>query len=353
LFLSLRKSGSAIHLKNSLSKLVVKENCVIGALINTPTGLKKVKATCGVVLATGGAAHSSDLQKSLMVNFPHNHTIAHSGSTGDGLSAAMNVGGSIDHDVSTPAVWSPASVLTKKDGSKVVFPYGYLDRGKPGCIAVNNEGKRFVNEAHSYQDVVKAMFDATPSGQVPKAHLLCDSAFMYKYGLGMVRPHYIGLKSFLKSGYLLKASSLISMAITIGVDPKNLEATVNRHNLFASTGIDEDFGKGSTAFNAFNGDSTVKPNSNLSPILKAPFYALPITPATLSVSIGLRTNANAQVINGSNVVIGGLYACGNDMASVMRGCCPGGGVVLGPAMVFGYLAAMHASTNKLKSKFLN
>lgn len=350
LFLSLRKTGAAIHVNNSLSELIVKDACVIGALIKTPTGLKKVKATCGVVLATGGAAHSSNLQKSLMANFPHNHTIAHVGSTGDGLTAAMHIGGTIDHDVATPAVWSPASVLTNNDGSKVVFPYGYLDRGKPGAIAVNSEGMRFVNEALSYQDVVKAMFDATPMGLVPKAHLICDSNFMYKYGLGMVRPHHIGLKTFLKSGYLLKESSLNSMANAIGVDPENLVATVNRHNYFASIGVDEDFGKGSTAFNAFNGDPTVKPNSNLSPILKAPFYALPITPATLSVSIGLKTNANAQVINGSNAVVNGLYACGNDMASVMRGCCPGGGVVLGPAMVFGYLAALHASTNKLKPK---
>ena len=350
LYLSLRKSGAAIQVNNSLSELVVKDACVIGALIKTPKGLKKVKATCGVVLATGGAAHSSNLQKSLMANFPHNHTIAHVGSMGDGLTAAMHIGGTIDHDVATPAVWSPASVLTKNDGSKVVFPYGYLDRGKPGAIAVNSEGMRFVNEALSYQDVVKAMFDATPMGQVPKAHLICDSNFMYKYGLGMVRPHHIGLKKFLKSGYLFKESSLSSMANAIGVDPENLVASVTRHNYFASIGVDEDFGKGSTAFNAFNGDPTVKPNSNLSPILKAPFYALPITPATLSVSIGLKTNANAQVINGSNAVVNGLYACGNDMASVMRGCCPGGGVVLGPAMVFGYLAAMHASTNKLKSK---
>ncbi len=346
LFLSLRKSGAAVHLNHSLSELIVKDDCVIGALIKTPTGFKKVKATCGVVLATGGAAHCSELQKSLMVNFPHHHTIAHVGSTGDGLTAAMHIGGTIDHDVATPAVWSPASVLSKSDGSKVVFPYGYLDRGKPGAIAVNRQGVRFVNEAHSYQDVVKAMFDTTPTGQVPQAHLICDSHFIYKYGLGMVRPHHMGLKSFLKSGYLLKASSLKSMANAIGVDPENLVATVNRHNFFASTGVDEDFGKGRTAFNAFNGDPTVQPNSNLSPISKAPFYALPITPATLSVSVGLKTNANAQVINGSNAVVSGLYACGNDMASVMRGCCPGGGVVLGPAMVFGYLAAMHASTNK-------
>ena len=42
-------------------ELIVKDDCVIGALIKTPTGFKKIKATCGVVLATGGAAHCSEL----------------------------------------------------------------------------------------------------------------------------------------------------------------------------------------------------------------------------------------------------------------------------------------------------
>lgn len=40
--------------------------------------------------------------------------------------------------------------------------------------------------------------------------------------------------------------------------------------------------------------------------------------------------------------IPGLYACGNDMDSVMNGAYPGPGITLGPALVFGYLAALHA-----------
>jgi succinate dehydrogenase/fumarate reductase flavoprotein subunit len=43
--------------------------------------------------------------------------------------------------------------------------------------------------------------------------------------------------------------------------------------------------------------------------------------------------------------IPGLYACGNDMASIMRGTYPGPGITLGPALVFGYRAAMSIATS--------
>lgn len=186
------------------------------------------------------------------------------------------------------------------------------------------------------------MYRDTPAGQVPRAHLVCDHAFMRRYGLGMVRPHDLTLGSYVRRGYVLRASSLRELAGRIGADADALEATVARHNSFARTGVDLDFGKGSTALNRFYGDATVTPNPNLKAIAQAPFYALPITPATLGISIGLKTNGDAQVLDGQDRPIPGLYACGNDTSSVMRGYCPCGGATLGPAMVFGYRAAQHA-----------
>ncbi|MES2534522.1 MAG: FAD-dependent oxidoreductase [Pseudomonadota bacterium] len=343
LFSSLRKAKADIRLNTSLVELISKDGRVEGAVVETAMGRRRIRARRGVVLATGGAAQSSALQKDLMKNFPHNHTVAHHGSTGDGLQAALKAGAVIDRTVSTPAVWTPASVMKEKDGTTTVFPYGYLDRGKPGAIAVNATGRRFVNEANSYHDVVQAMYAYTPPGEVPRAHLICDSYFLKRYGLGIVRPRANDLRSYLEAGYLVEAQSLQELAGKIGVDGTQLTESIGRHNDFAKTGVDSEFAKGTTAFNWFNGDPTVKPNPNLKAIEVAPFYALPITPATLSVSIGLKTNENAQVLNGEDQLIEGLYACGNDMASVMRGLCPGGGVILGPAMVFGYRAALHAA----------
>ena len=344
LFYSLRQLSADLRVNTSLVELILQGGQVRGALLQTAAGEWRVRARCGVVLATGGAAQASALQQDLMKNFPHRHTVAHQGATGDGLRAALAAGGLVDRNVSSPAVWTPASVMHEKDGTTTVFPYGYLDRGKPGAIAVNQSGRRFVNEANSYHDVVQAMFSqAREAGEVPRGHLVCDSDFMRRYGFGIIRPRDVKLHRYIQQGYVCEGQTLRELAGKIGVDPDGLVATVDRHNGYALTGVDEEFGKGTTAFNHFNGDPTVKPNPNLAPIAKAPFYALPITPATLSVSTGLKTDADAQVLDQQDRPIGALYACGNDMASVMRGYCPAGGVILGPAMVFGYRAALHAS----------
>jgi succinate dehydrogenase/fumarate reductase flavoprotein subunit len=94
---------------------------------------------------------------------------------------------------------------------------------------------------------------------------------------------------------------------------------VARHNGFAQTGIDVDFGKGETELNRFNGDDAHQPNPCIGPIETAPYYGLEIWPAEIAVSTGLSTDANARVLNQDGQAIPGLYACGNDMASIMCG----------------------------------
>ncbi|MDF2688199.1 MAG: FAD-dependent oxidoreductase, partial [Microvirga sp.] len=76
-------------------------------------------------------------------------------------------------------------------------------------------------------------------------------------------------------------------------------------------------------------------------IERGPFYAVKVVPGDLGTFAGLRTDPNAQVIDESGRVIPGLYAAGNDMASIMGGNYPGGGITLGPAMTFGYIAGRH------------
>ncbi|MGE5774385.1 MAG: FAD-binding protein, partial [Hyphomicrobiales bacterium] len=102
------------------------------------------------------------------------------------------------------------------------------------------------------------------------------------------------------------------------------------------------FGKGETELNRFNGDASHAPNPCIGPLVAPPFYALAVWPADIAVSTGLATDANARVLGSDGKPIPGLYACGNDMASVMAGSYPGPGTTLGPAVVFAYRAAMHA-----------
>ena len=86
----------------------------------------------------------------------------------------------------------------------------------------------------------------------------------------------------------------------------------------------------------------VRRDISIGPLATLPFHAVAVWPADIAVSTGLSTDADARVLDMEGRPIPGLYACGNDMASIMAGTYPGPGTNLGPAVVFAYRAAMHA-----------
>jgi hypothetical protein len=225
------------------------------------------------------------------------------------------------------------SVLTNPDGSVRKFPHLFLDRGKPGCIAINKNGKRFGNE--STTNLVEPMHR---TGSVP-AHLLCDHAFIRKYGLGHVRPGGIGLKKMLAAGYVLSAPTLAELAVKIGADATNLVDTVQRFNAMAATGVDADFNRGSDPADHAMGDMRHKPNPCLGPIATAPFYAVTIYPGDTTTTVGLKVDARARVLNADGQPIPGLHAIGLDMNSLWRGRAPAHGANNTLALTFGFIAA--------------
>jgi len=153
-------------------------------------------------------------------------------------------------------------------------------------------------------------------------------------------------RKLIASGYLVEADTLDALAAKIRVDAAGLRDSVGRNNGSAETGIDEDFGKGSTDFDRHNGDPGHKPNPCIGLIGGPPYYAMAVYPSTLGSSIGLKADSDARVLSPSGEPIPGLYACGNDMASIMRGHYPGPGITLGPGMVFAYRAAMAITAGK-------
>ena len=154
-------------------------------------------------------------------------------------------------------------------------------------------------------------------------------------------------RRLIASGYLVEADTLDALAAKIGVDATGLRDSVQRANRFAEAGVDEDFGKGSTDFDRHNGDPDHRPNPCLGPIKTPPYYAMAVYPSTLGSSVGLKTDADGRVLSANGAPIPGLFACGNDMASIMRGNYPGPGITLGPGMVFAYRAAMAISATKI------
>jgi len=325
-----------------LVRLIRDEDGVCGALIDVGGQPRRVRARRGVVLATGGFPHGKALRDEFCADFPHELSFGFEANVGEGIQAARAIGAAIDHDVASPGYWQPSSQLPLADGSTRGILYGYLDRGRPGVIAVDRHGQRFVNEANSYHDVGLALIKAG-YGRGNHFHFVCDSRFVWHHGLGMIRPFTLRLKRFARMGYIHMADSIRELAGKIGVDPDALATTVERHNGYARDGVDLEFGKGSTRYNRLFGHPRAAPNPNLAPISKSPFIALPILPSTLGTAIGLKATADAQVVDETGQPIRGLYACGNDMASVMRGCYPGGGITLGPAIAFAWRAALHAA----------
>ena len=140
---------------------------------------------------------------------------------------------------------------------------------------------------------------------------------------------------------LHRADTLEELAARIGVDADGLRGTVERMNSAAANGVDTEFGKGDNVFDTYYGDINVKPNPCLAAITQAPYYALQLVPGDIGTKGGLLTDANAQVQHHDGTAIAGLYAIGNCSAAVMGTTYPGAGATIGPAMVFGMLAADH------------
>jgi succinate dehydrogenase/fumarate reductase flavoprotein subunit len=231
--------------------------------------------------------------------------------------------------------------MQRPDGSTARFPHLMLDRYKPGIIMVNQLGRRFVNEANSYHACAEAQYRSTPSGSAVPAYFICDNVFLKKYGVGMVRPQAASLKRYLDSGYLVRAKTIGALADALKIDRAGLEATVAAYNEHAVRGEDPEFGKGANAYNRYLGDARHTPNPCVAPIERGPFYAVECVPGDIGTACGLMTDEYARVLGADGQPIGGLYAAGNDMNSIMAGNYPGPGITIGPGLTFGYIAARH------------
>jgi succinate dehydrogenase/fumarate reductase flavoprotein subunit len=323
--------------------LIEAEGGIAGAVLETPDGTLEVRARCGVVLATGGISRNPRLRRELMPASLAAETPVVDSATGDGARLAEPAGGYLGGDHANAGFWAPISLATRRDGSTAVFPHLVLDRGKPGLIAVNPDGRRFVNEATNYHLFAEAMFAELDARPGRSCFLICDDDFIGRYGLGMVRPRRLNLRKAVAQGYLVRADSIAGLASRLDLPADALAGTVARHNMFARTGIDTDFGKGSDAYQRNLGDAGHAPNPCIGPLARPPFYAVRIHPGDIGASVGLLTNESAQVLRRDGSIVAGLYACGNDMDSIMAGIYPGPGITLGPAMTFGFVAARHAA----------
>jgi succinate dehydrogenase/fumarate reductase flavoprotein subunit len=339
-------AGVEIRVSSPARRLLMRDGRVTGAVVGSSGGDIEIHATRGVVLAAGGFPHDTARKAELLPHAPtgtEHRSAASRGNTGDGLRLGETAGGTVAKDLASAAALAPVSLVPQANGSLAHFPH-LIERAKPGLIAVTASGHRFTNEADSYHDFMRGLIAATPAGAPVQAWLVCDHAFIRHYGLGAVKPAPMPLSPMLGNGYLLRGRTLADLARACGIDADGLQAAVQRYNTQAAAGRDDDFAKGETAYNRIQGDAAPgHPNPCMAPLERGPFYAVQVVAGSLGTFAGLRTNAHAQVLDADGQPIQGLYAAGNDMASIMGGHYPSGGITLGPALTFGFIAAHHAA----------
>ena len=337
--------GIPIWLQSPVTQLLVEHDGVKGAFVERQGRRTLVRARHGVVLACGGFPH--DLARRAQL-FPHageggraHFTPSPAANTGDGLRLAEAVGAHVDPTIPHAAAWVPTSVTRRPDGSSGVMPH-FIDRAKPGVIAVSSRGQRFTNEGNSYHDFVQDLVARCRADGTADIHawLLCDHKALRQYGLGCVAPFPMPIGRHLKSGYLKHGATWAALAQAIGVPADALQATVQRFNAAARRGEDPDFGKGSKAYNRYQGDASHGPNPCLAPLEQGPFYAIRLVVGDIGTFAGLATDEHTRVLRADGRPIAGLYAVGNDAASVMGGNYPGAGITLGPALTFGYICGL-------------
>jgi len=335
--------GIPIRTKTAARKLLVVDGEVRGVVVRDDEGEHTIAVRRAVVLACGGFPH--DVAR-IAKAYPHlarggrHLSPTPPGNTGDGIKMAEEAGAPFEIRFPNAAAWMPVSQVPLGGDRIGVFPH-LVDRYKPGIIAVNRHGRRFTNESNSYHDVGAAMIrDGEAEGETA-AWLIGDHATIRKYGLGYAKPAPVPIQLYTRNGYLQTGRTLADLARATGIDPKGLEETVRAYNIGAERGEDPEFGRGSTAFNRFLGDPDHTPNPNVGPIGKGPYYALKLIMGDLGTFDGLATDTVGRVLGLGSKPIPGLYAVGNDRASVMGGTYPGAGITLGPIMTFGYITGRH------------
>ncbi|HMM91666.1 FAD-dependent oxidoreductase [Bradyrhizobium sp.] len=337
-----------IWLSTRAIRLTVEDGAVAGALVERDGKEISVRVRRGVVLASGGFPHDEERKRR---NFKHwkggaeHASLAPDTNTGDAIRMAEEVDAAVDDSFADAAAWVPVSLIKRKDGSVGRF-FHLIDRAKPGVIAVTRQGRRFTNESDNYHDFVRAMIDACDGQDEVCGFVVCDHRTIRRYGLGAVRPAPLPLSSHVRSGYLKVGRTIRELAVAAGINADRLERTVEEVNRDAKAGHDSAFGRGRTSYQRLLGDSDFPGNPCIGDISSGPFYAVKIIPGDIATYHGLVTDAQTRVLNANRQPIGGLYAVGNDAASIFGGSYPGAGATLGPAMTFGFICANNLASDR-------
>ena len=324
-------AGGPLFLNCRAARLIKDGGRVAGVEVRTPKGKKRVRAKRGVILAAGGFDWNLEMKKTYL-SAPSENSAGCLTDTGDGI--AMGVGAGAATSLMDEAWWF---TLILKPGER----RGWLstsERTLPGSIMVNTKGKRFANEAQNYVDLTRGMLAHNPATyefeNVP-AYLIFDSGYLMKYPVAKDRGEAA-------KKWLVRGESIAELAKKLGLDVPTLLRTVDDFNRNALAGKDPEFHRGESAYDRHWGDPAA-PNPTLGPLREPPYYGVRMLAGDIGTKGGIATGAFGSALDGEGKTIPGLYAVGNNAASVMGPGYAGSGATLGPCITFGYLAGLHCA----------
>ncbi|WP_166906639.1 3-oxosteroid 1-dehydrogenase [Mycobacterium sp. DL440] len=340
--IGLQQAGVPVQLNTALTDLYVEDGVVRGIYVvdarDSSAEPQLIRARRAVILGSGGFEHNEQMRvKYQRAPITTEWTVGAVANTGDGILAAEKQGAALEF--MEDSWWGPTVPLNDSPW------FALSERNSPGSIIVNMAGKRFMNESMPYVEACHHMYGgeygqgAGPGENIP-AWLIFDQQYRDRFIFAGLQPGQRIPKKWLESGVIVKADTLEELAAKTGLPADAFGATIDRFNGFARSGVDEDFHRGESAYDRYYGDPTNKPNPNLGEIKHGPYYAAKMVPGDLGTKGGVRTDLVGKVLRDDDTAIEGLYAAGNVSSPVMGHTYPGPGGTIGPAMTFGYLAAL-------------
>ena len=345
LLLSVNDRKIPIWLNTAVEELIFDNGRAVGAVIDKEGEKLRIKTNRGVLIGAGGFSRNLEMREKYQRQpITTEWTAGIPSNSGDGILLGQAAGGALG--LMDEAWWTPVSLVPKSPFSWVLV----VEKSLPHSLFVNQDGKRFTNEAAPYIDVVNGMYDDVAKTQTadPRWYHVFDATYRKSSIAGPVAPGKVMPdrqvpRRYRDGKYLFRTNTLEEMAEKIDVPADRLKATIARFNEHAVKGEDPDYNRGWSAQDRYYGDPRVKPNCSLGPIETGPFYAVRIYPGDLGTKGGLLTDDHGRVLKEDGQPIRGLYAAGNSTASVMGRSYPGAGGTIGPALMFGFLAAEAAA----------
>jgi 3-oxosteroid 1-dehydrogenase len=324
---------------HAAKELIQEKGQIVGVLFDTEDGELEVRARKGVILASGGFEWDKELCRSFLKG-PMTHPVSIETNTGDGLKMSMKAGAMLSN--MREAWWIPVAAVPKEENEMgQVLING--QRTLPHSIMVNRKGNRFTNEAANY-NAFGAAFHVEDVSRFEYANLPCwlvfDQTYVDKYGFRVAS----GIEGKGVPDWVIRGDTPGELAEQLGIDAGNFAVTIDRWAEHCEKGQDPDYGRGDSAFDCWWGDPDRKGrrDATLGALQTGPFYAVEIHSGALGTKGGPKVDAHGRVMSIDGEPITGLYAAGNVMGSPFGMTYGGAGGTLGPAMVYGYLAATHA-----------